>query len=228
MERNVFIKYLNERSTANASKIYPGPVITISRDYGCYATEIAQKLTQKINEEIEGPKWQYLTKEILAEAAKDLGTNEHEIAHVFGAESNTFFSDLAISFGKKRYASDALVVKTIRKIVRAYAEQGHCVIVGRAGCIIAEDITKSLHVKLIAPLDFRINGIARKYELLKTDAKKEVETHDISRAHFLEYFAQKRADCDLFQAVFNRASLNTDQIVSAIFQLAKQKMLFKK
>ncbi|MCK5538068.1 MAG: cytidylate kinase-like family protein [Bacteroidales bacterium] len=228
MENNIFLNYLNDRSSEDKQKIYPGPVITISRDYGCYASEIAQKLTAKINEEIKGPKWQYITKEILVEAAKELGSREHEIAHIFGAESKTFLGDLAISFGQKKYTSDALIKKTIKKVVRAYSEQGHTVIVGRAGSIIAEDITKSLHIKLIAPKEWRINAIANRYELLKTDATKIVEEHDITRTKFMEFFSDRSPDCDLFQAVFNRASLNTNQIVNAIFYLAKQKTLFLK
>jgi cytidylate kinase len=228
MENNVFLKYLNDRSGDGPKKLYPGPVITISRDYGCYASEIARKLTQKINEEIEGTKWQHISKEILGEAAKELGSNEHEISHIFGAEGKSFLGDLAISFGQKKYASDDLIVKTIRKVVRTYAEHGHSIIVGRAGCVIAEDITKSLHIKLIAPKDWRINAVARRYEMLKADAKKVVEENDLHRKTFMTYFSNQRPDCDLYQAVFNRATLNTDQIVNAIFHLAKQKTLFMK
>ncbi len=225
MESNLFIEYLKRREHL-PKKDFPGPVITISRQYGCYATEIAQKLAQKINEELNCPHWQYLTKEILTEAAENLHVKEDEIAHFFGAEEKSFLGDLVVSFGRKKYASDALIRRTVKQVVRTYAQKGYSIIVGRAGCVIAEDITHSLHVKLIAPKEWRVNSIAQRHELLKNEAEKLVDENDTRREKFVNFFSGNRPDSELFHAVFNRGCLNTDQIVNAIFHLAKQKMLF--
>ncbi len=228
MEKNILQKYLNRPNENIPKKAYPGPVITISREYGCYATEIAQKLTEKINKELNCPHWQYVTKEILTEAAQNLHVNQKEIAHLFGAEEKSFLGDLVVSFGRKKYASDALIKKTIKKVVRTYAESGFAIIVGRAGCVIAEDITKSLHVKIVAPKEWRVDSIARRFELLKSEAEKQVEKNDANRNKFMEFYSGNRPDSELFHASFNHKCLNSDQIANAIFYLAKQKTLFLK
>ena len=227
MESNLFIKYLNKKET-QAKKDYRGPVITISREYGCYATQVAQKLKQLIQEETRNNNWQYITKEILTEAAESLDVKQEEIAHLFGAEEKSFLGDLVVSFGRKKYASDDLIRKTIRKVVRNYSETGCSIIVGRAGCIIAKDLHHSLHVKLMASKKWRIESIAQRHELLKNEAEKLVDENDARREKFLNFFSENTSNTELFDAIYNRGTLNTDQIAKSIFNLAKEKNLFTK
>ena len=138
--RNVLLEYMNKRAKKEKSKFkHPGPVITISRQYGCYATTISRDVAKELSEKSPND-WNYITKEILEDAALKLNVKKQEIAHIFGANEKSFLGDLIVSFSKKKYTSDSFIKKTINSVVRKYAEQGNCIIVGRAGCIIAKDI----------------------------------------------------------------------------------------
>lgn len=221
MENNIFVKYLSKAAKKKSAHAFEaGPVITISRQYGCYATEVAKKLSEKISEISPNP-WDYITKEIMEESAKRLETDTHEIAHIFGADEKTFFSDIMVSFSTKTYKSDSLIKKTIQSVVKTYAQQGNCVIVGRAGCMIAKDIQKSIHIKLIAPFDYRVNIVKDRFNLNEKDAMKKVLETDKKRHHFMTFFNGDLPDDQVFDMILNRNKMNCLEIVGSVIEFAK-------
>ena len=223
---NVFIKYLSKKDQKDEAKVTdPGPVITISRQYGCYATDISKKLAERISKKSPNP-WDYITKEILEESAKKLDSNVNKIASIFGASEKSFLSDIVVSFSPKEYISDANIKRTIKSVVRAYAVQGNCVIVGRAGCIIAKDIIKALHVKLIAPFDYRKDYIKKHYNLSDKEAQETLIKTDKKREMFMKFFKGNLPDDKIFDLILNREKLTNEEIISTIEKLAEIRGLF--
>ena len=227
MTENVFAKYLSKKVLKEKAMLFePGPVITISRQYGCYATTISKILAAKISLNSPIP-WDFITKEIIEDSAKKLDVEEEHIAHIFGADEKKFLGDLIVSFSNKKYKRDAVIIRTIRSIVRKYAEQGNCVIVGRAGCIIAEDIEKSLHVRIVAPLEFRINSVKNRMGISEKEAVKNVEETDKKRTLFMKFFKGNKPDDEIFDLMLNREKLSNDEIVETIYRLAQFRNLIK-
>lgn len=222
---NVFVKYLSKKAKKEKAKVFePGPVITISRQYACYATDIAKKLAEKMTKKSPNA-WDYITKEVLEDSAKKLEVSAHEIAHIFGADEKSFLSDIMVSFSTKSYKSDSVIRKTIHSVVRTYAEQGNCVIVGRAACVIAKDIRKSLHVRLIAPFEFRKNSIKLRFNLSEKEAYNMVRETDKKRDVFMNFFKGNLPDDEVFDLILNREKLNNTEIVDTIGKLAEVKGL---
>lgn len=227
---NILFKYMDRLQIhqEEAPKKEPGPVITISRDYGCFAGEIAEKLATRISEEnlkAKKEKWTWISKEIINDAANKLQTNSNQLKHFFDGEASKFLADIAISFSKS-YASDDLIKRTVTKVVRTYAYEGNVIIVGRAGCMIAKEIQHSLHIKLIAPLDWRIKAVSIKDNVNEAQAIKLIEENDKKRANFMKVFNKNRTESEMFDVIFNRGTLTTDQIVDHILLLAKEKNLY--
>ncbi len=77
-------KYLEDWYKDDPAKnIYPGPVITISRELGCPAKTLACSLAKKLDQEKtkkskEQP-WRWISKEILDESAKQLNVDRKAI-----------------------------------------------------------------------------------------------------------------------------------------------------
>jgi hypothetical protein len=206
---NIFVKYLSKKVQKEEAKVFePGPVITISRQYGCYATEIAELLATNLSKRSQHG-WDYITKEVLENTAQKLETGKHDIAHLFGADEGTLISDLLISFSGKHYKSDNLIKKTVQKVVRSYAEQGNCVIVGRAGCIIAKDIPKSLHVKITAPFEYRVDRIKNRFNLTDKQASEKVKEIYKKIDQFMKFFKTDFNKETGFDLIINRATLST-------------------
>lgn len=223
---NIFLKYMNDKLSVKVNKPKtPGPVITISREYGCYGTQIAKLVTENINKN-QSTQWQMISNEILSQVAKNLMVTPDRISHVFGAEVKgaveDFFSAFSIS---KRYVSDANVVRYISDIVTSYANEGNVVIVGRAGCVLTKHIKKSLHIKIIAPLDWRVASVANRFEISTEEAKAKVLGIDAKRHTFMEMFNGIKPESELFDLVVNRATLTNEEIVDTIITIAKSRDL---
>jgi cytidylate kinase len=144
---------------------------------------------------------------------------------VFGADEKTFISDLMISFSGKNYKSDNLIKKTVQKVVRSYAEQGNCIIVGRAGCVIAKDIPKSIHIKLIAPLSYRLDRIKSRFNLTDKQAFEQIKENDKKRDLFMKFFKPDFDNESCFDLILNRAYLTSKEIAETIEHLAVLKNL---
>ncbi len=228
---NILLQYLSERvrKAHDQTQKEPGPVITISRQYGCYGSEIARLLSDQLNAKVDehdgNYKWKFIAKEVLDEAAKALKTNPSQIAHVFAANERSFIEDMAIAFSIRKYARDPQIKKLISKIVKQYAEQGQVVIVGRAGCVLASHIKKALHVRLIAPDKYRINQIMNRFEFDKKAAIKHIKERDEQRKTFMKFYNGDKSDAELFDLVLNRDKMTNEEIIHTIVHCAELRKL---
>ena len=206
-----------------------GPVITLSREYGCYGSEIAQLLADKINHAKvyteERDRWVFVSHQVLHDASTNMGTEPRDISHIFGAEEKSFFGDLVSLFSKDKYISDSHIKRTIARVVRSYSEQGKSIIVGRAGCVIAKHIEKAIHVKLIAPFEWRVSRIMERFSISHAEAESKVKETDKRRETFMKFFRGKKPDSELFDLILNRSTLSNEDIVNIIYFFAQNRGL---
>ena len=75
MENNI-LQYLSQRMEGEKHANEPGPIITFSREYGCYASQIAEILCKKLNQIFQSqnklPLWKWISKEILEKQPRNL------------------------------------------------------------------------------------------------------------------------------------------------------------
>ncbi len=226
---NLFLHYMNERKrrVSQTTKHDLGPVITISREYGCYGGEIADLLAKKINKDIanENDQWVFISHQVLQNAAKALDVSPQDITHIFGAEEKTFFDDMFSLFSSDRYLSDTQIKRILAQVVRSYSEQGKAIIVGRAGCVVARHITKAIHIRLMAPQQWRINQIRMRFNISISEAASKVKETDKRRETFMEFYRGNKPDSEMFDLILNRSTLSTQEIVEQIYLLALQRNL---
>ncbi|NOY36781.1 MAG: cytidylate kinase-like family protein [Chlorobi bacterium] len=219
------IERLRERETR---KSQAGPVITISREYGCPSKIIAGELTKVIRSESkkkDRTKWHWVSKEILQEAASSLGMTPREIKYVFEYKEHTVFDEILVAQSKRYYHSDKKIRKTISEVIRALGWEGHVIIVGRAGVAITREIEKSLHVRLMAPKRWRTVQVAKNHNISPAEATKLIDEMDTKRRKFMEYYLKSSPGIDLFDIVLNCSTLSVQEIVRFIFLLAEEKKL---
>lgn len=223
-------KYLTERYLDSVSKQeFEGPVVTISREFGCPAKKIAVKLTTRLNE-LKSPKakkteWHWVSKEILAESAKELGVNTDEIGFVFKYETRSVMDEILSSYKKKYYQSERKIRATISRVIRNIASEGNVIIVGRGGVSITRDMEKSFHVNLEASLDWRALRISEKHCMSIEEAKKYALDIDKKRTEFRDYFHGKGSDYSRYDVTFNCMTLSIDNITEAIIKMMQLREL---
>lgn len=223
---NILLKYLEDRYKHKIPEKdfkSPGPVITISRDFGCpanmCATDLADILTKM--EEDENNTWRVISKEILDQAAKELGLTPEKISFVFKFEKRSVVDEILEAVSAKYYKSERKIRNTIREVIRSIGEQGHVIIVGRAGSAILHDIPNSLHIRLIAPLKYRVEGVSRRHQISHGEAMKLTEEMDKKRAQLRNDFAGKRIDDNDYDLILNCEKFKSEQIVVLITKAAE-------
>ena len=104
----------------------------------------------------------------------------------------------------------------------------HAVVVGRGACKIAEDMPKGFHVRIIAPLPWRVEQVSSFYRFSKEEATRRVRLMDAEReAFFRRYFNEDIANSDLYDMVLNQARLSMDAIVDLVVRGMECRGLFK-
>jgi hypothetical protein len=95
---DILFNYLNRRLQEAEGKDVappkePGPVVTISRQSGCSARRLTQKLVDELNkrtrEKENFSEWDYINKELLEKAARELNVKPSEIAYVLNTRKET-------------------------------------------------------------------------------------------------------------------------------------------
>ncbi len=226
---NLFLKYMQERSGRKKSRnqefVAPGPVITISRDYGCPGRRIARKLSETLTEKNLrhglNKEWRWISKEIIEESARELKLSTPLMQELSEYKQKGFFENLALFFSDEFYPGDAKIKNTIAKFIYSAALEGHVIIVGRAGEAITKNFEKSFHVKLQAPLEWRSEVVANSYGMTIQEAKKEALEMDRRRIMFRNYFERERADVDYFDVFYNCATMTDEEIVESILIIAE-------
>lgn len=225
------IKYMSNRLTEeSAHKEKPGPVITISRLYGCPAKKVARKLIEALSEKMavkgyQNVNWKLVTKEIMSESARELNMDPAHIKYVFDYEQKGLMDDIFSAHLSKYYKSDRKIRNTVGRVIRNIACEGHAVIVGRGGVAITRDIPLSFHINLEAPLEWRVLRISEKHNMSFEEAEKFALDVDRKRQQFREYFEGKNTDYTQFDLTFNTMTLSVDEIVRIIVRAVEVRNL---
>lgn len=223
-------KYLEDWYKDDPAKnIYPGPVITLSRELGCPAKVIAGKLAEQLNavktKKSKEQPWRWISKEILDESAKDLKVDYEQIEHVFDYKSRGVLEDILFAHSKDFYKSDLKIRTTIAKVIRGFANQGNAIIVGRGGVAITRDIPLSIHIMLEAPLEWRAVRVASKHEMTIEQARNYAQSIDKKRNQFRNYYQGKGNDYTRFDIKINCMTLSMEEIVDIIIGAAKTRKM---
>lgn len=224
------LKYTSDRIHQEDERFREaGPVITISREYGCpakiLAGRLAEELTKKLFVKGKDIKWKYVTKEIMAESARTLEVDPDKIKYVFDYEQKSMIDGIISAQFNKYYKSERKIRNTIAKVIRNMAFDGNVIIVGRGGVAIAHDITKSLHIMLEAPIDWRTLRVAENYHISQAEARKTSIEIDKKRKEFREYFQGKNTDYTRFDLTFNCMTFSIEEIVQVILKAAEIRKL---
>lgn len=219
-------KYAREREKEREkSKGSKGVIVTISREFGCPAKVITKELISLINKSSE-QKWTSVSKEILAESAKTLGIPPSEIKYFFEYHEQGVVDGILNTIAKF-YISDRKIYSAVEKAIRSIGNNGNVVIVGRGGVAICNDFNKALHVRLMAPLDWRIEKVMEFYSIEKKQAVDFVKDYDSKRQKFISHYSKEGLTNSLFDVIYNCESFSKKEIVQSIFTQMKSKKLIK-
>lgn len=228
--KNFLEEYLKDQHLKTTSTpVKPGPIVTLSREFGCEAKPLSKKLAQTLNtfhlEIGQKEKWNIISKEILDESARELRTQSKNIEYLFTHEKKSTVDDFFMSMTSKYYQSDWKVREAVTKVVKAFAMKGHSIIVGRAGAQIIGKHPNSLHIKLIASPQWRVMRVMEKYQIPENEAAKKVNEMDENRKRLLHMFSKESDTNYCYDVFYNLEFLRNDSVISDIIHLMQLKKL---
>ncbi|MFA6449936.1 MAG: cytidylate kinase-like family protein [bacterium] len=190
-------------------------VITISREPGSGGDDIAEKLSAELG-------WDLYNKEIVEKIAdnEEVAT---EVISTLDEKTQSDFTDWLSDFlGDSSISSDAYL-KHLRNVIFAVAAHGKAVILGRgANFFIPPE--RRISIRLVAPINARINNIIEKNGLSEKLAKEYIaKKENEQRKYVKKYFNADIENPCLFNAIFNTSLVKPEIIIGTVKEMVKAK-----
>lgn len=227
----IYLKdYVEKRDHFLEAMQTPGPVVTISREYGCgglaIADELANRLTllTKVNGSTSG-EWKCISRQIITESASILDMAPAKVEQAFSRQQRGFLEDIFVSLDPDYGTKSAKIFDTVKKVISDWALHGNVVILGMGGAILGRDIERSVHVRLIAPLDWRVRKVYKSLNMSIPEAKKFVQSQDRKRTGFRQSVSDDFTDHTVFDLTLNRMTMTDQDIIETIKVVMKRRKL---
>jgi len=204
--------------------------ITISRDYGCAGFRIGDRLAALLNstQNEELPPWTVYDRKLI-----DLVCQNHKLNRILvenlDMQSKHVFGDYikGIFTGEP---SSIQVFKKCAETIFQLAAKGNVIIIGRASSLITEKLTGGIHVRIVAPLEWRVKQVAA-YENIDTpkQARSYVIKNDRDRGNFAKKFlGRSLKNPVIYDMILNQQKIGLDGIVELILHAMQLKAGMKK
>ncbi len=200
------------RSRASVKKMYP--VITISREFGARGAALAAHLGINIGFKV----WD---KDLLQAIAKELGGGMRTI-EVLDERRQQTVEDTVSGF-LMNIPTNMNYLRSLTRVIKTIEEYGNSIIVGRGANYICKN-PKSLHVRVVCPLNKRIAEYAGKMNLSQPETKEIIERKDREREDFVNQNFHKNLNTPTdYDLIINSDRFTIDQMASIIVQAYEKK-----
>lgn len=183
------LSFINSQTApAGSRSIGIKRAVTISRQAGCGARAVADKLAIYLQQHApsEGAKWTVFDRDLMNKVLADHNLPGHLEKFLPEDRVSAIEDTLADIFGV-RPAVQAIVQQTAETMLK-FAELGSVILIGRAGNIVTAKVPHVLHVRLVAPLDDRIERIARDDHKTLAEARKFCLEEEQARARYVKTY----------------------------------------
>jgi cytidylate kinase len=202
------------------------PSITISRETGSGAVTIAQMLVERLNADASLPKgstgWTVFDHNLATQVLLDHQLPE-KLERFMVEDARLPVESIVEELLGLHPTLWTFVQQTTKTILRL-AMLGRAIIVGRGGEVITRRLPYVFHVRLVAPLEMRIEHAVRYYKLSLAEATKKVKETDLARQRYLRrYFDADPNNPLLYDLVVNTERLGFARSAELIAHAAMER-----
>jgi cytidylate kinase len=176
-------------------------VITISRDFGSEGDYIAEKVAQILG-------YHFVDKEFFSKVLSQYGLIEFDEEY-----------DVLPGFWEKldphQHELRGEVVDMLNRIIRAVAQHGNVVILGRSGFEVLEEFADMVNVRLQAPIPLRIRRVMTEMKIPFEQAEEVVKENDKVHIAFAEEYYKIPWDAlHVFDLAINTGKISPDMAIA--------------
>ena len=193
------------------------PTVTISRQTGAGAHAIAAKLDAYL--QANGPKdkvpWTVFDRELVGKVLEEHNLPK-ELARFMPEDRVSAIDDMLEEYLGLHPDSSTLVRQTTETILHL-AELGRVILLGRGANVITSKLSNVFHVRLVAPLEKRVQYVQETQHLSRKAAQAFVEKEDRGRRRYLKrYFDADTDDPLLYDLTINTERISFDDAARMI------------
>jgi cytidylate kinase len=214
-----------EPGARTSGATWRAPSVTLSRQTGAGGHVVAEKLAAYLQARSapNAVPWTVFDRELVERVLEEHNLPK-ELARFMPEDRVSAIRDLTEEYLGLHPDSTTLVRQTTETILHL-AELGHVILVGRAANVITARLPNVVHVRLVAPLDFRVSQVQRAHGLDPKAAKEFIEKTDEGRRRYARHYFQ--ADLDdplLYDLVINTARVTPDHAAALIAQAVQARV----
>lgn len=204
-------------------------VITISRQLESLGDDVARLVAAKLGYQIFDKKAMAqvgqemgLAASVITEAAEFRPAAKSLLERWFGnAQRLTGGDPSSWTFSARADALQDLTVANLVDIINAGYKKGNVVIIGRGGMAALQNKPDVFHVRVIAPMEVRLQRMMDRERCLREDAVQKIKARDASDVEWINrYFDLDSHDPQLFDLVISTAKITpaaaADLVINAL------------
>ncbi len=196
-------------------------IITISRAFGSGGRTIGREVAKRLGIPC-------YDKELVDKVAEESGFHADfiEEAGEYAPVTNSFLFNIAVSpnpmamMGSMSMSDKLFVTQT--NVIRSYADQGPCVIIGRCADYILRDREDCLHVFIHSDMEHRAKRIVELYgETKQTPQKRLIDKDNKRKVYYKHYTGRNWGEAQNYHLSLNSGLIGVDKCVDFIVDIAK-------
>jgi cytidylate kinase len=203
-------------------------LITVSRQFGAGGSQVGARVAQALG-------WRVVDNELVERVAARAGLAPEDVAHL-EERVTTFIERLARTLvaatpellvpaeagGTAPPMSEADLVRVTELVVEEVAAEGKVVLVGRAAPAVLIREREAIHVRVVAPRDWRIRAVAERRGISPEEAAILTDETDKMRTRYhRQHYHRDWADPANYHIVLNTAALGHDGAAELVVARAR-------
>ena len=176
-------------------------ILTIAREHGVWTTEAGEVLARRLNAVL-------LTKEELERRLIDAGMTQKTFQR-YDEKKPGFFSSLSSDMD--------LYILYLKTIMLEVAQESNVIILGRGAHLMLGNLPNCLRVRLVAPIEFRVETVKKEYGYDTDTASRIVRRCDADRSGFCFFhFNEQWADATKYDLTINTATISQENLAELL------------
>lgn len=190
-------------------------VVSISASYAAGGSELAPRIAERLG-------YTFVDRAIPVAVARELGITVEEaeaVSHDAPSRLWSMFAAMSpmstlagMADQNSRDATDRQLLAKTEARIRAVADEGSCIVLGRAAAVVLADRADTLHVRLDGAIDGRIEAAMAQHGIDRDEATDAQRENDKVRVGYVKHFYQvDPTDPALYHLVLDTVRLGWDR-----------------
>jgi len=200
------------------------PCITISRETGSGAQAVCEELIKILDKNLkpDEDRWTYFDRTLIEKILEDHNLPKQISKYLQEDKYRHLTSAVNVLLGL--HPSQWTLLHKTTETVLQLARMGKVIIVGRGASIITSKLNNVFHVRLVAPLENKVEYVMRQNKFSKANAEDFIKREDRSRKNYLtSNFNRNCEDPKLYHLIINTGLLSHTESAQLIAETVKRK-----